>query len=209
MNELVVKAENVNGVLVTTSNRVAEELGVRHKDLLEKIDNYLKKFQLAELSAQFYIPSNYKSLNGRTVRNYLITKKGMEMIVQHSSFTRAEQSEKAKLIYKELGGKDIETISASTRFEMYFIHMLEKALNELGVVGRKQYDVGGYRIDFYIPKFNIAVEYDEHQHFTETNQNKDTERQKYIESKLGCKFIRCDYRDEDIVNVMKVVKEVM
>lgn len=105
MDELVVKVENVNGVLVTTSNRVAEELGVRHKDLLEKVDNYIEKFTKAESYTRYYIPSNYKTLNGRTVRNYLITKKGMEMIIQHSNFTRSEQSEKAKLIYEELGGK--------------------------------------------------------------------------------------------------------
>ena len=39
MNEIInVKIENANGILVTTSNRVAEELGVRHSDLLEKIE---------------------------------------------------------------------------------------------------------------------------------------------------------------------------
>lgn len=81
MNELVVKVENVNGVLVTTSNRVAEELGVQHKDLLGKVDNYISKFSSAELSAQFYIPSNYKTLNGRTVRNFLITKKGIAQLI--------------------------------------------------------------------------------------------------------------------------------
>lgn len=36
MNDLMVKVENINGVLVTTSNRVAEELGVRHDHLIEK-----------------------------------------------------------------------------------------------------------------------------------------------------------------------------
>ena len=81
MDELVVKVENVNGVLVTTSNRVAEELGVRHKDLLEKVDSYISKFSSAELSAQFYLPSEYKTLNGRTVRNFLITKKGIAQLI--------------------------------------------------------------------------------------------------------------------------------
>lgn len=52
MNDLIkVKVENVNGVLVTTSNRVAEELGVLHKDLLGKIDGYVSKFNSAKLSA--------------------------------------------------------------------------------------------------------------------------------------------------------------
>ena len=41
MSDYIVKVENINGILVTTSNRVAEELGVNHKDLLEKIAYYL------------------------------------------------------------------------------------------------------------------------------------------------------------------------
>lgn len=79
--ELTVKVENVDGVLVTTSNRVAEELSVRHDHLIEKIDSYIAKFSSPELSGQFYIPSNYKALNGRTVKNYLITKKGIAQLI--------------------------------------------------------------------------------------------------------------------------------
>lgn len=81
MNNFIVKIENINGILVTTSNRVAKELGVEHKNLLIKIDEYINKFNSAELSAQFYIPSNYISSNGRTVRNYLITRKGVAQLV--------------------------------------------------------------------------------------------------------------------------------
>lgn len=81
MNNLVVKVENINGILVTTSNRVAEELGVRHDNLLDKIDDYVRKFSSPELSGQFYIPSEYKAANNRTVRNYLITEKGIAQLI--------------------------------------------------------------------------------------------------------------------------------
>lgn len=81
MGGFVVKVENVNGVLVTTSNRVAKELGVEHKNLLVKIDEYIGKFSSAELSAQFYIPHNYKDRSGKSNRNYLITKKGVAQLV--------------------------------------------------------------------------------------------------------------------------------
>ena len=81
MDLIKVSVENVNGVLVTTSNRVAQELGVNHYDLLEKIDGYKSKFSSTELSVQFYIPSNYKALNGRTVKNYLITEKGIAQLI--------------------------------------------------------------------------------------------------------------------------------
>lgn len=203
MNNLTVTVENVNGVLVTTSNRVAEELGVEHRSLLRKIDNYVEKFLVDN---EFYIENTFEN-RGKQYRSYLITKKGMEMIIQHSCFTRAKQSEKAKLIYEALGGNGIEVISTSTRFEISFIDMLEKALNELEIKGIRQYIVGDYRIDFYIPSKNIAVEYDEQQHRYHIKEDK--AREEYIESKLGCKFIRCDYRNSDIINVMKVVKEVI
>ena len=85
MNELMVKIENVNGVLVTTSNRVAEELGVEHRHLLDKIDEYIDKFTKAESSAlveEFYIPSFYTvDGNFKKYRNYLITKKGIAQLV--------------------------------------------------------------------------------------------------------------------------------
>lgn len=81
MNKLSVVVEKVNEVLVTTSNRVAEELEVEHKNLLVKIDSYVDKFSSAESSAQFYIPSEYKSLDGRIVRNYLITEKGIAQLI--------------------------------------------------------------------------------------------------------------------------------
>lgn len=77
----LVRIENINGILVTTSNRVAEELGVLHKDLLEKIDGYITRFSWAESSAQFYIPSNYKDKSGKSNRNYLITEKGVAQLI--------------------------------------------------------------------------------------------------------------------------------
>lgn len=103
MELIKVSVENVNGVLVTTSNRVAEELGVQHKHLLEKIDGYVNKFNSAELSAQFnimqnfidkidkfssaelsaqfYIPYNYKDRSGKSNRNYLVTEKGIAQLI--------------------------------------------------------------------------------------------------------------------------------
>lgn len=209
MLEFNVTVENVNGVLVTTSNRVANELGVEHKNLIAKIEGYIKKFMTDKNFEEFYIPSTYKvEENFKTYKNYLITKKGMELIIQNSQFTKSFQAQKCREIYKALGGnKNIELVSASTRFELSFGDMLIKALKELNIEVIKQYYIDGYKIDFYIPNKNIAVEYDEQQH--EYQMKQDKEREEYIKSKLNCKFIRCNYINEDIVNVMKVVKEVV
>ena len=47
-----------------------------------------------------------------------------------------------------------------------------------------------YYIDAYYPKFNLAIEYDEPDH--KYKKEEDEQRQKCIEDKLGCKFIRID-----------------
>ncbi len=51
-----------------------------------------------------------------------------------------------------------------------------------------QYNIGKYRIDLYCPTYKLAIEFDEKYH--EHNIIEDIQRQKYIESKLGCTFIR-------------------
>lgn len=84
MNNIVpmVTVQEVNDVLVTTSNRVAKELGVNHRHLLDKIDGYIKLFGSAEVSASFYIPSEYiHPQNKQAYRNYLITEKGIAQLI--------------------------------------------------------------------------------------------------------------------------------
>ena len=90
MENLLVQVEEHNGVLVTTSNRVAEELGVEHKNLIAKIEDYIRKFSKAKSLAlgenldftEFYIPSTYKvEGNFKPYKNYLITQKGIAQLL--------------------------------------------------------------------------------------------------------------------------------
>lgn len=59
---------------------------------------------------------------------------------------------------------------------------------------KEQFPCGSYFIDWYIPELNLAVEFDEPQHTAISNMKKDLERQRYIEKKLNCKFIRYTYK---------------
>lgn len=52
----------------------------------------------------------------------------------------------------------------------------------------EQYLVDNYRIDLYIPEYNIAIEIDEEEH--KYKRDYDLARQNYIENKIHCKFIR-------------------
>ena len=47
-----------------------------------------------------------------------------------------------------------------------------------------------YYVDFYLPELNLAIEYDEKQHYKPKHVKKDKNRQNYIEKQLGCDFLR-------------------
>ena len=81
MNKLMLGIENLDGVLIVDSRKVAKKLGVRHDHLLDKIDGYMKRFSTTKTSGLFYIPSNYKASNGKSNRNYLITERGIAQLI--------------------------------------------------------------------------------------------------------------------------------
>ena len=54
----------------------------------------------------------------------------------------------------------------------------------------RQFPVGKYRLDFYLPEHNLAIEYDEQHHVIGSNRKKDIKRQSVITSMLECHFIR-------------------
>jgi very-short-patch-repair endonuclease len=79
------------------------------------------------------------------------------------------------------------------RFEDTFITGLEKLLNytpyeNLTLI--KQFEIGGYRIDAFIPELNICIEYDEKHHSLQIE--KDKKREQEIEKLFNnnVKFIR-------------------
>ena len=58
----------------------------------------------------------------------------------------------------------------------------------------RQYSVGSYVLDFYIPKIKLAIEVDGATHCTEEELAYDRHRQTVIES-LGITFVRCTNLD--------------
>ena len=88
-----------------------------------------------------------------------------------------------------------------------FVSKLEKALTPFGIKGIKQYSVLGYRIDYYIENLNIAIEYDEngHDHYDYKSHEL---RQKLIEEKIGCRFIRVTDKESHEYNIGYVIKNI-
>ena len=112
----------------------------------------------------------------------------------------------AKDILTEYFGTKEDFIILSARKEINFLEALEKGLEPFNIKGIRQYNIDKYRIDYYIPSLNIAIEYDENGHANYTYEEHEG-RQKYIENKLGCRFIRITDNNSDEYNIGLVIKE--
>jgi len=73
------------------------------------------------------------------------------------------------------------------KYETEIINHLEKIHS---IKFKRSYYCDGYFIDGYNEKYKIAVEIDEKHHKKPKQKEKDIKRQKYIENKLNCHFIR-------------------
>lgn len=94
-----------------------------------------------------------------------------------------------------------------SRVEIEFLDSLKQSLQPFGIEGSNQFKVLNYRIDFYIPKLNIAIEYDEESHIYKSSE--DSLRQKEIEKEIGCYFIRINTRNTHAWNIGYVIKEIL
>lgn len=140
--------------------------------------------------------------NGRNQSVIFITKNGLLQLINNTR--KLSENKKSSLINAICPNSIIIKDAKETNF----LNELEQALEPFNIKGIRQYPVLNYRIDYYIPLLNISVEYDEQQHFTETNQEKDKIREIEISKEIGCNFIRCDYRKTNAYNIGYVIKKI-
>lgn len=157
---------------------------ISKKEFLEKFQNF-----------QNTIPNNVKNINLFTATGYLkIVKK----------FQIKHNYEELQKIYRQLDGKDnINMYTTNIPKEISFKETLFETFKILNIKIIHQFNIDTYRVDFYIPEHNIVIEYDEEHH--KNNYSKDKLREKIIKEKINCTFIRCDAKDTDIKNIIKVL----
>ena len=115
----------------------------------------------------------------------------------------------ADKVKQELGLSNVIKINGS-REEIKFFDKLEEMFTVMNIQkGIKQYRVlGKYRIDYYMPEFRLAIEYDENGHSGYTYEQHEG-RQKEIQKELCCDFVRLDNRDDIFINIAKVFKGII
>ena len=194
MNDITKVGETLNARNAMTSLVIAEVTGKEHKSVMRDIRVIAERiFNKKGITLTSYIDK----LN-REKAMYKVNKKIVSLL--NLNYKNKYLSNYCGQIY----------IGEINRFELSFKEMLEEELNVLNIKFIYQYNIDNkYKIDFFIPKHLIAIEYDEQQHYIKGNRIKDKDRENYIKNKIKCKFIRLDYREKDSINVAKVIKFIL
>lgn len=130
----------------------------------------------------------------------IINERGVLSLLQRS---RLRNTQKQELI-KSLNLK--EKFVLTSRKEIEFIDQLEETLKPFNLIGIRQYKINSYKIDYYIPSLNLAIEYDENDHKSYSYEAHEG-RQKEIEDTLKCRFIRVTDDNTNNFNIGLVLKE--
>lgn len=213
INRVKIERKEHKRVPVVTSWDITKIHGKEPKRVNEQFKRNRKRFEkekdFFELTNFEYIKCfsiNSESLGPNTKSIILFTASGYLKLVK--TFVNNTEYKIIKKVYEFLGGdENIDIYVSNERFEISFLKMLEEALKEIDVEMIHQYYVSGYRIDFFLPKYNLAIEYDEEAH--KFHNGEDKIREEKIEKETGCKFIRCSYKDSNVKNLMKILKEIV
>lgn len=142
---------------------------------------------------------------GKASHIYILSERGYKKILNIM-----DNKQNGEIILKEyFNASDYDTFvdSKEVRKEIYFMNKLIETLKPFNIKGTRQYYTLGYRIDFYIPSLNIAIEYDENNHNRYTYEQHEG-RQNKIENELGCKFIRVSDKETDEYNIGYIIKKI-
>lgn len=137
---------------------------------------------------------------GRFQNATVINERGVYCLLQRSRLSNIQKQE----LLSSLNLK--EKFILTSRKEIEFIDQLEETLKPFNLIGIRQYKINSYRIDYYIPSLNLAIEYDENDHQGYSYEAHEG-RQKEIEDTLKCRFIRVTDDNTNNFNIGLVLKE--
>lgn len=193
MNNIIKVGATINGSEYMTSREIATITGKPHNDVLKAIRAMENAW--VKVNGVNFPLVEYTDAKGEKRPMYSLNKDEVSYINQRFM----------NKYLAEFCGQ--QAIVCTTRFETAFGKQLIETLTPLGIeVETQKFVCGKYRIDFYLPKYKLAIEYDEQQH--QFQHEADNQRMKDIKKELGCSFIRLDYKNIDATNVGIVLSEI-
>lgn len=93
------------------------------------------------------------------------------------------------------------------RDELLFKNMLEETLKDICDI-KFQFNIDNYRLDFFIEKYNLVIEYDEKYHKEPKIQNKDDVKTLSLLTKYNYSIIRVN-QGEELQGINQIIKFIM
>lgn len=171
------------------------------KDVKSSIRNFNKNQKIKITNNDLKVHDVHIQRKLHNTGEAFLKEAGVLMLINSSRCSESVKNEFLK--YLKLDNKIIVKGSV----EGNFLYELEESLKAFNIKGIKQFQVLSYRIDYYIPSLNIAIEYDENNHKNYTYEQHEG-RQKEIEKELGCKFIRISDSKSNSYNIGYVIKNI-
>jgi very-short-patch-repair endonuclease len=138
-------------------------------------------------------PINFSQHGGHNIKRYMMTKKTSDLLI--SSYN---------LKHKYIVNNTIRPVVMSV--ENSTIGFISNALKPLFEM-KREYVIGDYRVDMYIPTLNVCLECDEFGHMS-YNSDAEVTRQRFIETKLSCTFIRFNPNQSGF-DISDVIKDIL
>lgn len=162
------------------SVEIADKYGKEHKNVLNAIRNLLKRNP--ELCEHF------------TKSFYYDKKHEKRPVYVFDEYSKTIMENKFKYNIR------------SARFEYKMLNEICDFLNRLHIKYIKQYPILAYKIDLFLPNYNVCIEYDEKAH--KFKQEYDRNRENNIIENIGCKFIRIK-EDETVGTAIARILEII
>ena len=181
-----------------------------NKTIRRNIMEYKKDIDIVDVKSntcKFCLDFSALCMNEQSFANsknvYFLSESGF---IKYYSSISVKDEGILNFVLKDYFRSNKYTLSFTYKKEIRFLDILEEALKPFDIKGVRQYTVLKYRIDYYIPSLNIAIEYDENNHKYYSYEEHQG-RQKEIEEKIGCRFIRVSDEETHFYNVGYVIKE--
>lgn len=204
-----------NEEVVITTKTLAEVYECEENNIIRNFNDSKEKFE--EKKHYYKLQGeSLKEFKGVLVKNedplyqeikfnsvmYIWTKLGS---LQHFNILTNKKGLSKIKDYFHIDEKNI--LILSSRKEIEFIDQLEQSLQPFNLKGIRQYSILSYRIDYYIPSLNVAIEYDENEHKNYSYEAHEG-RQQEIEKVLNCRFIRVSDKNTNSYNIGLIIKNI-
>lgn len=159
-----------------TTVEIAEIFGKAHRSVLRRF----KPIEHDEISMSLFKPYKYTSQQNKKLPAFTMGIDGFCLLTDTWGFSRGSAAKIKAAILSEFGHDFVIAFSSRTRHEDSFSSMLNEFLSDDKII--REFPIAGKRIDFYIPEYSLAIEYDEEQHFSKDSKERDCERWSVIQS---------------------------